>query len=1355
MSTEIESKTNVNDCAPRNALFCCRSPVCFNNSPKLVPPVEMDQSKAESGMRSVYPVTVPDLSDPQFYTNLMSQPSRADGAGAAAEASASDDPSAVAPLNKSQSVQDIRHGVALRRVTPPKSTVTVKRSDAPLMNVVLRKVEKKLLEPPKPIKHERSPPPKKISSTTTGLATSASTSALVEPSPNSKKKKSRAVACDKSAAIAKSKSTNDVIGKQKEKAGAAAATAVAKPPPPVNLLKVHRPLEVHRIEGDKIIIIRRVPRSRRAPGDPKAPHSMPTSPIGSSQVTKRQSVDVIIHGCSVFTFSFTMLSSVASSLLILSSFPCCSHSRHPPCLIPLSLVFGSFCLRLISPSTRSSARLSFARVLQNRISTYDFPVFCENEKSLYPTTVPAQSTLESSQSTDSDDNETDTEAPLLPMPERPTNRSAASLVLPLAKSTSARSLAQQRPQQQPLQQPPSQLQQQQKPLNLTQQSPEVLKYRSFAPAQSNEVRAAGLLQPAAPKPERKLSVSKMYDEDIDFMNKYLKSLPDYRELNKEISTEHKKCEDMYDKLQSINSSLKSSNFLPKSNSFHGIAAAPTKPLAMPAIAAVKPQNKLSRSPSNSLINRNAMPSVIPSARATPTAPTPFAQCEGLPTFGGRPAPEVKASDVERSMAALNAAVSKQSQQPHPVQSAALPKSASSSCVNHMLGSKRCLNDFWTEHLARNNQQKFGWNYGRIMAAKNGDESEEGPPQPESGDCKLQRNMSLNQIDRKIRQNVSREELYNMICNNEPPSSRNPLAGQQPRAQAGNALAKSVSHSNVPSSGPHSVFSAFAQLKAPRKASIPQLFKPLCKSTSSTHVFNTNFDKEEPKETFTPKLLVKSSSSSSVPMSGEKWSANYFRPIQSQQMEKPIAESAEIARKAEPPKPRQSNFFQAEPAKPQPQQFAEEFFVKQNVPPPNKVIVNYPPLKSSSSAHVPFHGSFPSAFGANDSTTGPGNQFYNSCATVKQRNHPNEVAGQPEVLLRQPQPQSQQQLLQQPKHSQPQPQQLQLPRRVQNSFQDVEIDVSGTRSRNMPAPLTRDSSNTNVLSSFRNHCPPLSTLPNAERREFAVSKQNIPNSAARAVPMQQQMPQQAMIKRPVPQQPMQPPGKPHPVAMTSITSAPIYKKIPHSLSSSCISDLLARAKMQSYHNAPDGHGNYHRNLKHTFDMNNGSAAAQEPDYLEGRPDRPDRHLRMFPRRMNPPEAQPAPKEQMFAATATVQSKPAAQPFFFSSSQLQHQPTHQRVAAPPKANGPYGLCTSKSTTAIASKDSAWLQKNGYEVIDYRNRRRETIEVAISVLIVARLTHPLITYFSFFAFSVLFRVQRAMNYGLYSCFRFFFLC
>lgn len=43
-----------------------------------------------------------------------------------------------------------------------------------------------------------------------------------------------------------------------------AHAAAAKPPPPINLLAAQRPpLEIHKIEGDKIIIIRRVPKGHR------------------------------------------------------------------------------------------------------------------------------------------------------------------------------------------------------------------------------------------------------------------------------------------------------------------------------------------------------------------------------------------------------------------------------------------------------------------------------------------------------------------------------------------------------------------------------------------------------------------------------------------------------------------------------------------------------------------------------------------------------------------------------------------------------------------------------------------------------------------------------------------------------------------------------------------------------------------------------------------------------------------------------------------------------------------------------------------------------------------------------------
>lgn len=100
-------------------------------------------------------------------------------------------------------------------------------------------VEKKLLEPPKP-KHEKSPPPKKL--------TSASNYADVAVA---KTKKNRNALSNQNI-LAKSKSTTDVL-EQKD--------SLAKP---VNLLKTQRPpIEIHKIEGDKIIIIRRVPRAHR------------------------------------------------------------------------------------------------------------------------------------------------------------------------------------------------------------------------------------------------------------------------------------------------------------------------------------------------------------------------------------------------------------------------------------------------------------------------------------------------------------------------------------------------------------------------------------------------------------------------------------------------------------------------------------------------------------------------------------------------------------------------------------------------------------------------------------------------------------------------------------------------------------------------------------------------------------------------------------------------------------------------------------------------------------------------------------------------------------------------------------
>lgn len=396
--------------------------------------------------------------------------------------------------------------------------------------------------------------------------------------------------------------------------------------------------------------------------------------------------------------------------------------------------------------------------------------------------------------------------------------------------------------------------------------------------------------------EKNAPVSEMYNEDIDYMNNYLKSLPDYNELNKKISNEQQKCEDIYDRLQSINSSLKSNQLLPKSNSYHSIYTTPANSYLNvnkkqnPVQDDNNFKNKIVRSNSSSTVNQNLMNSpnklgVNPMKSANLV--NSLINTDQSITKSTRIAPKTKTNNKE-----FNCDQNRQYM---------LPKSASSSCLTRS-NSKKGLNEFWSENLAKNSQQKLGWNYNRIMAIKPANDLNTSQIE---NDYKLQKNMSLSQLDKTIRENLSREELYNLICNtghkaseivsplvsiqkkhsvpssnyqNSPhlkletkvnyfqkvqqPQFRNPLVEKQDIYDTQkniNSLLKSTSQTNMPT-----VINQFANVKSPRKASIPTLFKPLCKSSSNTHVFNCNYNAlAEPHETFTPKLLVKSSSSSSV------------------------------------------------------------------------------------------------------------------------------------------------------------------------------------------------------------------------------------------------------------------------------------------------------------------------------------------------------------------------------------------------------------------------------------------------------------------------------------------------------------
>lgn len=367
-------------------------------------------------------------------------------------------------------------------------------------------------------------------------------------------------------------------------------------------------------------------------------------------------------------------------------------------------------------------------------------------------------------------------------------------------------------------------------------------------------------------------IGEMYNDDIDYMNNYLKSLPDYNELNRKISNEQQKCEDIYDRLLCINSSLKS-NLLPKSNSYHSISTALATPhQSLSAQSSNNAKNKIIRSSSSSVVNQNLL------SNRNHTGVTPIKLMDQI-QIKSRPYEIVKSKSKQESSPTNPDFNEKfKLQNKLPTTNCTLNKSLQRS------NSKKGLNDFWSENLAKTNQQKMGWNYDKIMANKlDSFKSNNSYNISPSNGYKLQKNMSLSQLGQRIQQNVSREELYNLICNNEPERSLDSNIGkidcnslskieaapkltlsrstqilktqsmQQSYVPTGmiNPLAKSISQTIVPSP-----YVQIMKMKSPRINTIPTLFKPLCKSSSNTHVFGHQ-------DKFTPRNLMKSASSSSI------------------------------------------------------------------------------------------------------------------------------------------------------------------------------------------------------------------------------------------------------------------------------------------------------------------------------------------------------------------------------------------------------------------------------------------------------------------------------------------------------------
>lgn len=920
-------------------------------------------------------------------------------------------------------------------------------------------------------------------------------------------------------------------------------------------------------------------------------------------------------------------------------------------------------------------------------------------------------------------------------------------------------------------------------LNFVRNDPDTLQYRPFVPSHappppSNDAKVPSALSKSISfGGNANTNASNMYDDDIDFMNNYLKSLPDYNELNKKISNEQKKCADIYDQLKSINTSLQSqTSRLPKSNSFHSICTgASTKPFAMQPISVAHFANDIQAKNKNStVINRNAMASTAASSSIEGVGVAIGADKSGpKPAIGSSTSSSTTTTKTSSTAvtAKPTAELNNVMRPHHP-----LPKSASSSCVNMNMnmnlmandanGPKKCLNDFWSEHLARNNQQKFGWNYNKIMAVQKANKQ---PPienvpvaaaaaaatsTGNTNSYKLQKNMSLSQLDNRIRQDLSREELYNLICNSDQ-STVNRANVPQPQRQP---LSKSMSQTSVPSA-------SFAiPVKISRKPSIPTLFKPLCKSTSNTHVFNRNYDtSDEPRETFTPKLLVKSCSSSSVfgqvpPSSATSLHSsqtsnnhqnnnNHFHPIHTNSTQSRILRNNELLKGGQTPAqahqtklfngnatvtaPKTANDYSHQPSTKQ--MAANDFFMKQNVPQPNKVIVNYPPFKSASSVQIPLHGNLPPAFGqpmppttstatmlgenkncapsANERTA---TNFYNSNATtpfynsmvqpkqmpmystsstttmtattsVGSKNNSTAAAAAATAppLKCKNEVNQQNELLKQPSSTAATTTTTAMPSNVYpNKTNFNEID-SNRNAKVRPYGVdtstfkTPSSSSLSMSSSFRNGCAGNSTIAavhcpsNGEQQQFATLKPD---------PMEK-------IPRRMPVQPTAVTGAP-PIGM------PAAKKLPHSFSSSCVNDLL-RANAAAATAVPTtipNHSNVVRpaNIPGTQNQNNFTAQTML-------------YSRLYP-------------NVNFSSSKPLHNSIVTKPNVAESQPQHHQPRNNvQMQTPmpykPFQTQPYALTQSKSATAISRKDSSWLERHGYEIVNMSTsmHNAEVVEVA----------------------------------------------
>ncbi|XP_039495186.1 uncharacterized protein LOC120454172 isoform X8 [Drosophila santomea] len=463
------------------------------------------------------------------------------------------------------------------------------------------------------------------------------------------------------------------------------------------------------------------------------------------------------------------------------------------------------------------------------------------------------------------------------------------------------------------------------------------------PSTSNEISLDKLLQQQQELEEKSAAATNsakmdanFYDAEIEMMNKYLKSLPDYSELDRKLHQEFQECEDLYDKIK------RQQQPLAKSNSQQSVTKA-----VGPGVPAIS--SGLSKSSS---INFAQNPS---SRGAAPRLayPSIFSQAGGEPK-------------LQRSISSSNMPLSA----PTPMRP--LPTKNGLQSGSNLSLNKQLMNEFWSENLTssqkRQTPKRTFWNYEKICGAQLGDAGQpfkvdaktakklaifdptvaeaaqkelQRPQQsqvPQNHPHKLQKNASLSHLDLKVRQAVTKDDLYKLICNEQSPLagsnfvSRVPVKQQLP-AQQQQVLPKSMSMTHVPGGGQPM---GAPLLRTSSRTHIPCYMKnlpSLSRSTSNSAILMSQPRKEPPpKEPLKapaplpalaaapptvskPSGVLKSSSSSCVP--SPRCAAAFFRrpqeannpqqqhhqPLQKPQQVAPIEESgpgdsASLERKSE-------------------------------------------------------------------------------------------------------------------------------------------------------------------------------------------------------------------------------------------------------------------------------------------------------------------------------------------------------------------------------------------------------------------------------------------------------------------------